>query len=63
MQSVATIITGAIIGLAFQWKLALVGIACMPVLVSAGYIRLVKQTLLLFKVFFIDIIWLARRRT
>jgi len=24
----------------FQWKLALVGIACMPLLISAGYIRL-----------------------
>ncbi|KAH8114710.1 multidrug resistance protein 1 [Phellopilus nigrolimitatus] len=40
VQSVGTIISGAIIGLAFQWKLALVGIACMPLLVSAGYIRL-----------------------
>ncbi|KAI5121086.1 hypothetical protein M0805_008599 [Coniferiporia weirii] len=40
VQSIATIITGAVIGLAFQWKLALVGIACMPLLVSAGYIRL-----------------------
>ncbi|THH03905.1 hypothetical protein EW145_g5914 [Phellinidium pouzarii] len=40
VQSVSTIITGAVIGLAFQWKLALVGIACMPLLVSAGYIRL-----------------------
>ncbi|KLO15998.1 P-loop containing nucleoside triphosphate hydrolase protein [Schizopora paradoxa] len=40
VQSVGTIVSGAIIGLIFQWKLALVGIACMPLLVSAGYIRL-----------------------
>ncbi|TDL23269.1 P-loop containing nucleoside triphosphate hydrolase protein [Rickenella mellea] len=40
VQSIATIIAGSIIGLAFGWKLALVGIACMPALVSAGYIRL-----------------------
>ncbi|KAG6907876.1 hypothetical protein DXG01_007040 [Tephrocybe rancida] len=40
VQSIATLIAGAIIGLAFVWKLALVGIACTPVLVSTGYIRL-----------------------
>ncbi|KAL5482696.1 hypothetical protein ACEPAI_9290 [Sanghuangporus weigelae] len=40
VQSIATLIGGSIIGLIYQWKLALVGIACMPILVSAGYIRL-----------------------
>ncbi|KAI0073491.1 P-loop containing nucleoside triphosphate hydrolase protein [Panus rudis PR-1116 ss-1] len=40
VQSVATLITGFIIGLIFSWKLGLVGIACTPLLVSAGYIRL-----------------------
>ncbi|KAG6857152.1 hypothetical protein H0H87_008722 [Tephrocybe sp. NHM501043] len=40
VQSIATLIAGAVIGLAFVWKLALVGIACTPVLVSTGYIRL-----------------------
>ena len=40
VQSVGTIVSGAIIGLCFQWKIALIGIACMPLLVSAGYIRL-----------------------
>ncbi|KAH0586250.1 Leptomycin B resistance protein pmd1 [Termitomyces sp. J132] len=40
VQSIATLITGAIIGLAFVWKLGLIGIACTPALVSAGYIRL-----------------------
>ena len=41
VQSIATIISGSIIGLIFQWKLALVGIACIPLLISTGFIRLV----------------------
>ncbi|KAL5524544.1 hypothetical protein ACEPAF_9684 [Sanghuangporus sanghuang] len=40
VQSISTLIGGSIMGLIYQWKLALVGIACMPILVSAGYIRL-----------------------
>ncbi|EMD39893.1 hypothetical protein CERSUDRAFT_81221 [Gelatoporia subvermispora B] len=40
VQSASTLIAGSIIGLAFAWKIGLVGIACTPVLVSAGYIRL-----------------------
>ncbi|KAL0961414.1 hypothetical protein HGRIS_006363 [Hohenbuehelia grisea] len=40
VQSIATLIAGSVIGLAFVWKLALVGIACTPLLVSTGYIRL-----------------------
>ncbi|EJC99281.1 P-loop containing nucleoside triphosphate hydrolase protein [Fomitiporia mediterranea MF3/22] len=40
VQSLATVVAGCIIGLIFQWKLALVGIACMPILISTGYIRL-----------------------
>jgi ATP-binding cassette subfamily B (MDR/TAP) protein 1 len=40
VQSVSTLIAGSIIGLSFVWKLALVGIACSPLLVSTGYIRL-----------------------
>ncbi|KAH8078415.1 P-loop containing nucleoside triphosphate hydrolase protein [Cristinia sonorae] len=40
VQALSTIITGAIIGLIFAWRLGLVGIACAPVLASAGYIRL-----------------------
>ncbi|KII86752.1 hypothetical protein PLICRDRAFT_55662 [Plicaturopsis crispa FD-325 SS-3] len=40
VQSIATLVSGSVIGLAFGWKLALVGIACTPVLVSTGYIRL-----------------------
>lgn len=34
---------GSIIGLCYSWKLALVGIACYPLIVSAGYIRLVSH--------------------
>ncbi|PPQ96673.1 hypothetical protein CVT26_010302 [Gymnopilus dilepis] len=40
VQSIATLITGSILGLVFIWKVALVGIACTPLLVSTGYIRL-----------------------
>ncbi|KIY44784.1 multidrug resistance protein 1 [Fistulina hepatica ATCC 64428] len=40
VQSLATLVTGYIIGLAFVWKIALIGIATTPLLVSAGYIRL-----------------------
>ena len=44
LQSVSTLIIGSIIGLVFNWQIGLVGIACMPVLVSAGYIRLVRPS-------------------
>lgn len=40
VQAFATVVAGSILGLALIWKLALVGIACTPVLISAGYIRL-----------------------
>lgn len=40
LQSISTLIGGFIIGLAFAWQLGLIGIACTPLLVSAGYIRL-----------------------
>ncbi|KAG8998222.1 GTPase-activating protein [Tulasnella sp. JGI-2019a] len=40
VQSCATVIGGSIIGLVFGAKLAAVGIACMPLVISAGYIRL-----------------------
>ncbi|KAF8957257.1 multidrug resistance protein 1 [Flammula alnicola] len=40
IQSTSTLIAGCILGLVFIWKLALVGIACTPLLVSMGYIRL-----------------------
>ncbi|CDO69243.1 hypothetical protein BN946_scf185042.g145 [Trametes cinnabarina] len=40
VQSIATVIIGSILGLSFNWQIGLVGIACMPAVVSAGYIRL-----------------------
>ncbi|THH23041.1 hypothetical protein EUX98_g8136 [Antrodiella citrinella] len=40
VQAIATLTGGAIIGIIFAWKLGLVGLACAPLLVSAGYIRL-----------------------
>jgi ATP-binding cassette subfamily B (MDR/TAP) protein 1 len=40
VQCIATLVSGSIIGLIFAWKLGLVAIACMPVVVSTGYIRL-----------------------
>ncbi|TCD62992.1 GTPase-activating protein [Steccherinum ochraceum] len=40
IQAVSTLIGGSILGLIFVWQLGLVGIACTPLLVSTGYIRL-----------------------
>ncbi|KAF5385690.1 hypothetical protein D9757_005473 [Collybiopsis confluens] len=40
VQSISTLVGGAIVGIIFAWKLGLVGVACMPVLVTTGYIRL-----------------------
>ncbi|KAF8600378.1 multidrug resistance protein 1 [Ceratobasidium sp. AG-I] len=40
VQSIACLIGGSAIGLAYGWKLALVAIVCIPLVVSAGYIRL-----------------------
>ena len=41
VQSIATVILGSVLGLAFIWKIGLVGIACTPLVISTGYIRLV----------------------
>ena len=40
VQGISTIVTGMIIGLIYGAKLAAVGIACIPFVVSAGYVRL-----------------------
>ncbi|CCA75810.1 probable Leptomycin B resistance protein pmd1 [Serendipita indica DSM 11827] len=40
VQAIVTVIGGSVIGLAYGWKLALVGIACIPFVISAGYVRL-----------------------
>ncbi|KAL0069818.1 hypothetical protein AAF712_003088 [Marasmius tenuissimus] len=40
VQAIATLVGGIIIGLIFTWKLGLVALACTPLLVTTGYIRL-----------------------
>lgn len=40
IQSLSTLITGITIALIFGWKLSLVVIACIPVILVAGFIRL-----------------------
>ncbi|KAI0652270.1 multidrug resistance protein 1 [Trametes meyenii] len=40
VQSIFTIIVGTVLGLTFAWQLGLVGLACAPILLSAGYVRL-----------------------
>ncbi|PVF95031.1 putative Leptomycin B resistance protein pmd1 [Serendipita vermifera] len=40
VQAITTVIGGSIIGLCYGWKLALVGMACIPLVIGAGYIRL-----------------------
>ncbi|KAH7885321.1 P-loop containing nucleoside triphosphate hydrolase protein [Phlebopus sp. FC_14] len=40
VQAISTLIGGSAIGLAYAWKPALVGMACIPFLISTGYIRL-----------------------
>ncbi|THH21388.1 hypothetical protein EW146_g137 [Bondarzewia mesenterica] len=40
VQSIATLVLGLILGLIFIWKVGLVGLACIPLLISSGYIRL-----------------------
>ncbi|KAI0061382.1 P-loop containing nucleoside triphosphate hydrolase protein [Artomyces pyxidatus] len=40
VQSLSTLVIGTIFGLAFIWKVGLIGFACIPVLLSNGYLRL-----------------------
>lgn len=40
LQSIATLVVGFIIALIYGWKLALVCIACTPLTLSAGFVRL-----------------------
>ncbi|KIP05158.1 hypothetical protein PHLGIDRAFT_129050 [Phlebiopsis gigantea 11061_1 CR5-6] len=40
LQSAATLIIGIILGISFAWQLGLVGLACVPLVVSAGFVRL-----------------------
>ncbi|KAJ3557819.1 hypothetical protein NM688_g1271 [Phlebia brevispora] len=40
IQSTSTLILGLILGISFAWKLGLVGLACAPLVVSSGFVRL-----------------------
>ncbi|KAG1889242.1 P-loop containing nucleoside triphosphate hydrolase protein [Suillus subluteus] len=40
VQSIATLVIGLAIGYAYAWKVAIVGMACIPLSISGGYIRL-----------------------
>ncbi|KAG1758054.1 P-loop containing nucleoside triphosphate hydrolase protein [Suillus lakei] len=40
IQSITTLLCGLVIGLAYAWKPAIIGMACVPVLVTAGLVRL-----------------------
>ncbi|KAF9221679.1 P-loop containing nucleoside triphosphate hydrolase protein [Gyrodon lividus] len=40
VQAISTLVGGSAIGLAYAYKPALVGMACIPFLISTGYIRL-----------------------
>ncbi|THU88633.1 P-loop containing nucleoside triphosphate hydrolase protein [Dendrothele bispora CBS 962.96] len=40
VQAASTLIAGTIVGLIFTWKIGLVALACTPLLVTTGYIRL-----------------------
>ena len=43
VQAISTVIIGVVLGLIFIWKVGLVGLACVPILISTGYIRLVRR--------------------
>lgn len=40
IQAMATITLGVVLGLVYIWKIGLVGMACIPLLMSTGYIQL-----------------------
>ncbi|KAH9949128.1 P-loop containing nucleoside triphosphate hydrolase protein [Amylocystis lapponica] len=40
IQSISTLAVAMVVGLIFSWQLGLVSLACTPLLVTAGYIRL-----------------------
>ena len=42
LQNITTLVVGMAIGIAFVWKLGLVALACSPLIISMGYIRLVR---------------------
>ncbi|KAI0830713.1 P-loop containing nucleoside triphosphate hydrolase protein [Trametes gibbosa] len=40
VQCIATLVIGVVLGVIFAWQIGLVGLACTPVMLSAGYVRL-----------------------
>ncbi|KAG2073837.1 P-loop containing nucleoside triphosphate hydrolase protein [Suillus decipiens] len=40
VQCIATLVVGLAIGYAYAWRTAVIGMACIPILISGGYIRL-----------------------
>ncbi|KAF5369355.1 hypothetical protein D9758_002765 [Tetrapyrgos nigripes] len=40
VQAISTLVAGSIVGIIFTWKIGLVAVACTPLLVTTGYIRL-----------------------
>ncbi|KAF8900291.1 multidrug resistance protein 1 [Gymnopilus junonius] len=40
IQAISTLVCGCILGLVFIWRVGLVGLACAPLLVSVGFVRL-----------------------
>jgi ATP-binding cassette subfamily B (MDR/TAP) protein 1 len=40
VQAISTLVVGVVLGLIFAWRVGLVGLACAPLLVTTGYIRL-----------------------
>ncbi|KAI6044755.1 ABC transporter type 1, transmembrane domain-containing protein, partial [Pisolithus marmoratus] len=44
IHAAITLLGGLIVGLAYSWKPALVGIACCPLMFSAGFVRLISKT-------------------
>lgn len=45
VKSLATTIGSTIVDLIYEWRVALVGIACMLLMVSSGFIHLVSLVL------------------
>ena len=48
LQSASTVLLGTIIGIAFFWRVGLISVACVPLLVCCGYIRLVGASLSIY---------------
>ncbi|KAH9858203.1 P-loop containing nucleoside triphosphate hydrolase protein [Lenzites betulinus] len=40
VQCIGTLVIGVVLGIIFAWQIGLVGLACTPIMLSAGYVRL-----------------------